>query len=203
MRKILVFLLFIIIFSPIALADDLDATELPSAGWDSYNKTIDNAFDRQKPVTDDLFNKTISDMKARNSKKGGWFWNKKKDEIVPLSPIPFKPDTYDNNEMQSVYNKIENTPTIMIPTTVVTDKGVTLSPGFYKLSNKKEADNSYSLILTQGTTLMASISTKHTDEDYEQKEINFYNVIPISDKYLKIIYGTLDLNLEALLEIKN
>lgn len=200
MRKLLLFILFFVVISPFALADELDSM---STGWDSYNKTVDNAFDRQKPVTDDLFNKTINDIKARNAKKRKWFWSKKKEDIVPLSPVPFKPDTYDNQEMQSVYNKLGHTPTIMIPVNVVTGDGVRLSPGFYKLSNKKEADNSYSLLLTQGTTLMATLPAKSTDEDYEQNEINFSNVIPISDKYLKIIYGTLDLNIEAVLEIKN
>lgn len=199
MRFVCLFLI-LIMFSPFALADELDSM---SSGWDSYNKTIENSFSGQKMITDEQFDKTIKQLKDRNSNKKKWWWSKKNEEIVPLSPVPFKPDTYDNNEMQSVYNKLEHTPTIMIPTNVVTEDGVRLAPGFYKLSNKKMSDNSYSFLLTQGTTLLATLPAKHTNVDYEQHSINFVNVTPISDRYLKVIYGTLDLNLEAILEIKN
>lgn len=201
--RVLLLILLLLAFYPMAHADDMDPLDSMSDSWDAYSKTIDKSFDGQKPVTDDTFNKTIENIKAKRSQKHFLFWTKKKQDIKPLSPIPFKPDTYDNSEMQSLYNKIENNPTIMIPTTVITDNDIILQPGYYKLSNKKENDGTYSLLLSQGTTVIATIPAKRSTQDYEQKEINYYNVIPVSDKYLKIIYGNLDLGIETLLEIKN
>lgn len=201
--RVLLLILLLLTFYPMAHADDMDALDSMSNSWDSYSKTIEKSFDGQKPVSDETFNKTIENIKAKRSQKHFLFWTKKKQEIKPLSPIPFKPDAYDNNEMQSLYNKIENNPTIMIPTRVITVNDIILQPGYYKLSNKKESDGTYSLLLTQGATVMATIPAKKSAEDYEQKEINYFNVIPISDKYLKIIYGNIDLSIEALLEIKN
>ncbi len=191
--RIIFILLLLIIFSPICLADDSDAV----GGWDTYGKDIDKAFTNTKPVTKELFDKTIQDIKARKNKK------KKKNEITPLSPIPFKEDTYDQNEMQSLYKKMDHTPTIMIPTDSIADNGAILHAGYYKLSNQKGAGNKYYLVFSQGNSTIARNEANQTEEDYNQKDINFVDVIPISDKYLKIIYGTIDLNLETFLEIKS
>lgn len=199
MRKlfgILILILAVAMSNNFVLSDDLDPTSSSGGDWSSFDKTINNSFSGQKAVTDEQFNKTLEEIKAR---RGGR--KRKKKEINSLSPVPYKTDTYSNNEMQSLYNKLQNTPTIMIPTSVVTEEGTKITAGYYKLTNKKINDN-YIFELTQGNTTIADIQAKQTNEDFHQQDINFVDVSPISQKYLRIIYGTVDLNLEAYLEIE-
>ena len=194
--RILILILLLLFVTPMCKAEGADSM---SGTWDSFGKTIDGSFNNVKPVTDELFNKTIEEIKSRGKKNK----KKKKNEIIPLSPVPHKTDIYDNNEMQSLYNKLQHTPTIMIPTNVITDNGTLMPTGYYKLSNKKSPDNKYYLVFSQGNSQIAENHAIQTEEDYKQKDINFVDVIPISDNYIKVIYGTIDLNLETILEIKS
>ena len=193
--RLISILLILFFISSACLADDIDAGESNSS-WDSFGKSIDNSFINTKPVTKELFDKTLENVKSKGKKR-----KKNKNEVIPLSPVPFKENQYDQSELQSIYNKIDHSPTIMIPTKVITDNNTVLNTGYYKLSNRQVSKNRYNLVFSQGTAVIAECEANQTEEDYKQKDINFVNVIPISDKYIKVIYGTMDLNLETYLEV--
>ena len=196
MRKLL-FVLIIILFSSSAIADELDSS---NDIWNS-SSFIDNAFSGQKPVTDEQFEKTINEIKSRPKKK--WFWQKTPPEVKPLSPTPQYSQYQQFNELQAVSDKINHSPTIMISTQVYDDSRNIIEPGYYKMSKKEETDGSYYLVLSQGTTTIARLKASHTNEDFKQSEINFGNAVPVQNKYIRLIYGNIDLTLEAFLEIKH
>lgn len=196
MKKLLL-IIFILFVSLPAFADELDSSN------DIWNSStfIDNAFTGQKPVTDEQFEKTIKEIKSRPKKK--WFWQKTPPEVKPLSPAPQYSQYQQFNELQSVSDKINHSPTIMISTQVYDDSRNIIEPGYYKMSKREELDGTYALILSQGTTTVAKVKATHTNEDFKQSEINFGNAVPIENKYIRLIYGNIDLNLEAFLEIKH
>ncbi len=193
-KNIAIFLLFFGLLSlNYASADELDP-----GGWDSIDATAEKGFEGQKPITDAQFNKTIKQIQER---KGGK--KKKKNEITPLSPVPYKNNPYDNNEMQSLYNNLTTTPTVMFSSFVIAPDGTVLSPGYYKLTNKQINRDEYIFELSQGSQIFAKVPARQTVEDFNEDKINFFKVSNVDDKYMRIIYGTMDLNLEGRLYIKN
>lgn len=183
-------------FSEEALDKSFDA-------WDATN-TFSDPFKGQKQVSDEQFDKTLEAIKEKAKNKKKWFWERKKPEVKPLCPVPqaSQDSIKEFSELQAVFDKVQQTPTVMISAPVYDDNGAIIEPGYYKLSNIKGADGNYYFELSQGSTKFASILAHHTEEDFHQREINFSRLDVIEDRYIRIIYGNLDLNLEAYLKIK-
>lgn len=205
MRYLVVLVGFICLFfshlSFAVLADDFDSVD---DSWESVN-TIDDSLLKQKPITDEDFNKTVQQMRdQRKSKKFKFFWLK--DDGKPLTQPAFLPQNappdVDTDSLMSVQDIVKETPTIMVPTDVITEDGVMVPTGFYKLSMQKEQDNFYKLLLMQGNNLVAKVNAYQTNEEFAPDELNFAKAIFLNDK-VKLIYGSLDLNLEAYLQVTN
>ena len=92
-------------------------------------------------------------------------------------------------------------PTVMIPVTLITPSHTEIPPGYYRILSAKN-DNGYFINFYQGNSLIAKVKALNTGNDYNQKSLNYAKVIPISDVYMKVIYGDIDCNIEAGLEIK-
>ena len=90
----------------------------------------------------------------------------------------------------------------MIPVSAYNDEGKTISPGYYKLSCKKVTTNEYNLELSQGTTKIMSVKAMHTEQDLEQDSIQFCNAEIIDGNRVRLMYGSLDLNLVGYLYFK-
>lgn len=200
MKKFLLLLFALATTFTIAYSDELDDT---INLWNA-TKEVDNAYYNQKPVTDKQFDELVD--KLKKPKKKWWQIFKKDMDIKPLSPVPESSEVSQFsqfNELQTVYQKIQHSPTIMISAPVETDEGVILAPGFYKLSAAKNKDGTYNLNLSQGAILCASLKAHQTNQDYNQTELNFGSANWINERCIKLIYGNIDLNLEAYLNLKD
>ena len=157
---------------------------------DSWNEMMDfdNSIQGQKPITDSEFNKVVKQLEQRKKTK-----RKKKNEI-PL------PNQMEQNEMSYLKDHLESTITILLPTESMTKDAKQIIPiGFYKLVadiDKTKEKNHY-INLYQGHRLIAKIEARETLEDFGQESINFAKIIQTDDQRLKVIYGSLDVNLEA------
>ncbi len=186
-----VFILFML-FQSVVSADD-DKNNI----WNNQNTAVFNkGFENQKAVSDNKLKKTVEQIKERSLTKKQ---KKFKEQFKPLSP------NYDEehfkNFVQENYPdpKSQNSHTIMIPLNVYSETGTMIPAGYYKLSCRKEADNKYSLELSQGTKLIISIPAVQTKQDLEQNSINFCNAEIIENNRLRLMYGNIDLNLVAYL----
>lgn len=95
---------------------------------------------------------------------------------------------------------LDSTITVLLPTESMTKDEKQIIPiGFYKLVadiDKTKEKNHY-INLYQGHRLIAKIEARETLEDFGQESINFAKIIQTDDTILKVIYGSLDVNLEA------
>lgn len=209
MRYLIVVFFFIcFVFQGLSLSvladDDLDSL---NDTWDSVNTNkIDNAIMQQKPVSDEEFNKTVQQLREQRKKKKFKFFWQSSDEGQPLTKPSFMPKNappeVDTNDFMSVQDIVKTTPTIMIPTDVITEYGSIVSAGFYKLSIQKIQDDIYNLLLIQGPNVVAKVNAYKTDEEFSPNELNFAKALLLKDR-IKLIYGSLDLNLEGYLKVKN
>lgn len=184
-----------------------DSFESVGDSWDTVNTNkIDYALMQQKAVTDDEFNKTVHELRERRKKSKFKFFWQKGDEGNPLIKPSFLPQnappTIDVESLVPVQDLVKDSPTIMVPTDVITEDGVNVPTGFYRLSIEQVRDNIYNLVLTQGSNVVARVNAYQTDEEFSPNELNFAKAIFLSDQ-VKLIYGSLDLNLEGYLKVKN
>ena len=90
----------------------------------------------------------------------------------------------------------------MIPVTLVTPYGKEIEPGYYRILSVKTEDNLFYLNFYQGNQLIAKIRAYEVNTDHNQKSINYAKIIPVDDRYINVIYGDIDCNIETRVDIK-
>ncbi len=194
----IVLLLICLIFSINALGAENGLTP-PSEQWGESAKVLNKGFENQKPVTDTKLKKTIEMIKERSLTKKQ---KKIRDEVKPLSPMSDEEYLKEFTMSQDPDNELSQTLTVMIPVWACDDTGKAIPPGYYKLSCHKQGNNTYILELSQGTTKIVSVEAHQTELDLEQDTISFCDAKIIDDKRIRLMYGTIDLNLVGYLYIK-
>ncbi len=171
----------------------------PSEQWGENASVLNDGFENQKPVTDTKLKKTIEMIKEKSLTKKQ---KKIRDEVKPLSPVPDNEYLKEFTMSQDPDNELSQTLTVMIPVWACDESGKTIPPGYYKLSCHKEGNNTYILELSQGTTKILTVEAHQTKLDLEQDTISFCDAKVIDDKRIRLMYGTIDLNLVGYLYIK-
>lgn len=198
MKKILLIVITFVLLCPIVSADELDdAMDMWSA-----DKSNDTTFTGQKMITDEQFDKTVDKIKQkeRDNKRKKW-WQRKAPEINPLCPVPETQNMFQSTELDNVKTTINLTPTIMIPTTVETSVGEIIEPGFYIMSYSKEGGTNY-LNLSQTPRITYKIPAQNAQEEDNSNDLNYGKAINLDNGYIKLIYGNVDVNIEAYLHVK-
>ena len=171
-----------------AMADDGDF-------WDEPMKIDSEAKNQQKAVTDQEFEKVMNFFEKKKKKKE----EKNKPKGAPIGPqMQENIQPADANSFKVTY---EEYPTIMIPVTLINYDYNEITPGFYRILSAKK-DNQYYLNFYQGNSLIAKVPAINTGNDHNQKSLNYAKIIPVNDKFMDIIYGDIDCNIEARVEIK-
>ena len=105
----------------------------------------------------------------------------------------------DNIESQTPLEEMEECQVINIPVDFVQD-GKIVEKGFYRVIGEKKDDGVY-LELYQAHDLIAKIKARETKDDFQQEYIQFVKLLPYNDSYMKIIFGCLDFNAYAYINI--
>ncbi len=188
MKRVLLLLMLFSFVSP-CFASDMDF-------WDEPMKIDTDAKTQQKAVTDQEFEKVMSLFEKKKKKAQ----EKKKPKGNPNMQI--SPEMEQNSgEMGNLKNLYESYPTVMIPVDLITDSHTEIPVGYYRILSVKK-DYGYYLNFYQGNSLIARIPAKDTGNDHNQKSLNYTKIIPVDDKYMNVIYGDIDCNLESKVYIK-
>ena len=89
---------------------------------------------------------------------------------------------------------------ICIPVELSVGEGI-LPVGHYQVKGEKDGDKVV-LNLYQAQFLMAKIPAIETTEDFGEDEILFVKWVPDGDYKMKILYGSMDFNAYAYVDIK-
>ena len=195
MKKSLFILVLSLVFCLPVSAGDVD---LPSSGdlWDNWNNSQD-FYGQDKPaVSDEDFDKAIDSLKNRNR-----FGFKKKNKNIPKGEERHNYDEteiYEENEEANVVNTL---PVLCIPVELSIGEGV-LPVGHYQIQGEKDENGNTILKLYQAQYVMAQLPATETNEDFEEDTITFAKWVPEGENKIKIIYGSLDFNAYAYVDIK-
>ncbi len=178
MKNIIV-ILFIIIFT-IGTASYADGDL-----WDNFG---DQNVYGQEPVSDEDFEKALE------SKKG----KKKRNKNIPKGE-----EFRQSNETDTINKMPESLPIICVSAPIKLNKTAILPVGHYQA--KGELRNGTPIIqLYQSQNLMAEIPAIETNDDFNEPEINFIKMIDSGkENQVKFIFGSVDFNAYAILEIAN
>ncbi len=188
MKRIFLLSLCLLLTTSTANADD--------GMWDSYSQNIDT-YGEQKFVGDDEFNEAIEKINSKNKVKK-WM-------NILQGTTPQKGSQYSKgNETEEINNtqgEKADLPVLSLPVEISFREGI-IPVGHYQVKGETE-NNKYILNLYQAHELIAKIPAYPTDEDFEKEEILFADWININDEQIKLIYGSLDFNAYAILNINN
>ena len=165
--------------------------------WDEQIKIDEAAKSQQRAVTDQEFNKVLDFFNRKKKKKE----DKKKPKGAPIGPQLPEGQTppSDSNVLPAKY---DDYPTVMIPVTLVTPAGTEIEPGYYRILSVKAQNRTFFLNFYQGNQLIAKIPAREVNTDHNQQSLNYAKIIPVNDMYMDVIYGDIDCNIEARLDIK-
>lgn len=187
MKKIFVLLIFLfLIILPVLAEDYSDSFGIGDSMKDTGS--VENAFNGQKSITDEEFQKTIDKIKAKQNKGK----NKK-----------FKGKSF--NE-ESSGDHIDETAAkisiLSIPLSLINGDGTEIPAGHYKIVGKKEKNDIY-LEFYQSSALVARVPAIETNNDFKENDINFVKLLPYNSQRVEVIYGSIDFNAYTFIRIKN
>lgn len=160
--------------------------------WDSFNTNISGP-QEQRFVSDEEFEQAL---KKKNKKLDKW------KKILLNNGSPRGEQFSQSDETESINNNQgadASLPVLALPVEVKIADGY-IPVGHYQVEGKNE-DGRIILNLYQAHNLIARIPAIETNDDYQQDEILFANWINDGDSRIKIIYGSLDFNAYALVDI--
>ncbi len=189
---IISFIIFSIFFVSPAFADDVD---LPASGdlWDNWNSPKD-FYGQDKPVTDEDFDKAIEQVKDKQNRN--WFGLKKRNKNIPKGE-----EFSQSNETEIINSNADKNslPVISLPVELKVGDDI-LPVGHYQIKAEKDGDSSV-IKFYQSQYVMAQVPAQETSDDFGEEEILFAKWVPENDNQIKLMYGSMDLNAYAIIDI--
>lgn len=175
MKKFLV-ILFILIIScgEFAFADgDL---------WDNFG---DQNVYGQKPVSDQDFEKALESKQKK----------KKRDKNIPKGE-----SFHQSNETNAIVDTSKEPDVLLIPLNLKVGEAGIVPIGHYEVVGEK-VDGTIFLKLYQAHDLIAKIPAEETEDDFNEPTIKFVKLLPHGETHVEIIYGGVDFNAYAIIDI--
>ena len=176
MKKILILAAIFCFFStPLKAEEDIMDT---ASG-------LSRELDMQKIISPQEYDKILNKLKKQPKKKRG-----KQQELMPSSIL-------DDDTLEEVSAKEEvYSATLMVPVMLFHQNGV-IPVGFYKLCASQE-NGKHFLNFYQGSDKIASVEAFLTNYEESEETINYVRLLPVQEGVVKVIYGSLEYNLETL-----
>ena len=187
MKNILLFVILIMFLAvPCTFADS----------WDDF-ADIDRAWDGQKSITNQEFEDAIETLEGNQKSKEEKQRNKQikkisrggtslHSDLAPLNNIPAQ-----QNPDQSQNGFLLN-----IPVSMLIDN-LPLEKGFYNVYANKDENNDIYFSFYQSQFFKGKVKANETNNDYGFETIDFIELVPYDDNFIKIIFGSLDFNAYA------
>lgn len=192
MKKILILIFIFLLIPQLAFSDEDISMPSSSDMWDNYG---DTNFYNQKAVSDKDFEKALESKKVKKN----FFGFKKKTQQEKNIP---KGEEYRQSNETEYINKAQNDyPTMLIPVDLIVDENTLVPVGHYQIRGE-EIEGKPFIELYQSHTCVAKIPAILTDNDFNQDRINFANWSEYDKNRIELIYGSLDFNAYALVNIK-
>jgi hypothetical protein len=187
MIRALIISLFFIFLLPSVLADS----------WDDFSD-VDRMWDGQKSITNKEFEQVMDALEEKANKKE----EKKKKKLfkrIGGGGTSLHKELNPESDVSEIEPIKQNEEGILLNSSVdlIVGGGV-LERGYYKvLAERNKDDNKIYLSFYQSQFFKGKIEATETNEDYGEKSIDFVRLLPYTESYVKIIFGSIDFNAYA------
>ncbi len=191
MKKFLFAFLFSFCFMLPVLGEDVD---LPASGdlWDNWSAG-QSFYGQDKSVSDEDFDKTVEALKSKKNKRA---------ERLRKKQIPKGEEFSQANETEIINEQAnqDTLPIITLPIELSLKEGA-LPVGHYQVKGEN-IDDRVVIRLYQAQYLMAEFPAIKTNDDFDEETITFGKWVLEGEDKIKIIFGSLDFNAYAIVDIK-
>lgn len=196
MKKYLLLLLLCLILSSAVsslpvMADDVD---MPATGdlWDNWNTKDDGR--EAKPVSDEEFDKAIEQIDKKVNKWKNWAKKRK---------IPKGEEFSQSNETEMIKeeHQEDSLSVLCVPVGLIAGENI-LPIGHYQVKGEK-VNGQPVLKFYQAHYQMAQFPAVETQDDFGEETISFVKWLPQGDNQIKVIYGSMDMNAYAIIDIEH
>ncbi len=167
--------------------------------WDNFSD-MDRVWDGQKSITNKEFEEAVETIEG-NQKQQEEKQRQKLIKKISGGGESLHSDLNPNSNINDIIpvSRNEEGMLLNIPVNLVID-GNAMDKGFYKVVVEKDKNNEVYLSFYQSQFLMGKVKAYTTEDDYDEEYIDFVKLLPYSDNFVKIIYGSLDFNAYAYIQ---
>ena len=192
MKKFLLSILiisFCMVFIP-SFADDNINTDL----WSDYSaEQIINNGKEAEYITDEDFEKAFDEIDAKVNKWKRWAEKRKMPKGENFSK------SNESEVLNEEHGEDASLPVMSLPVELKIGEGI-VPIGHYQVKGEM-IDGQPVLSLYQAHYLMAKVPAIETKDDFDKEEILFADWENVNDNQIKIIYGSLDFNAYAIVDM--
>jgi len=169
-----------------------------SSDWDDF-ENVDRMWDGQKTITDKEFEEVMQKLEENNIKKEEKQQQKKIKKISGGGKSLHK--ELDAGGEVPVFEKLKSKKEegILVNTPVNLLIGNTmLEKGYYKVIAERDKEtNKIYVNFYQSQFFKAKLEVIETDNDFGQDKLDFAELLPYNESFVKMIFGSLDFNAYA------
>ena len=187
MKRTIIFLIAMLI---------LPAQNVFADSWDDY-ADLDRAWDGQKTITNKEFEQAM-DLLQQKQKRKEARQKKRKAKKISGGGTSLHSELNPDKEINEVQLKPKDEGILInLPIHLIID-GKTLDKGYYKVIATKDNDNKIFINFYQSQFFMGKIEATETEEDFNQENVDFAEIIPYKDSFVKMVFGGIDFNAYAI-----
>lgn len=181
-------LIFILFFS-------FAPKQILAQDWEDF-ADLDKPWEAQKDFSNQKYEQVI-DALEQKKKKQETKKRKKLFKKISGGGTSLHEELNPDNQVQEidVFTKKEDL-LLNVSVDIVLNNTV-LDRGFYKILAEKDDNNNIVINFYQSQYLKGSVIATETDDDYGQDKIDFVDILPYNESFLKLIFGSLDFNAYA------
>ena len=187
MKRTIIFLIAMLI---------LPAQNVFADSWDDY-ADLDRAWDGQKTITNKEFEQAM-DLLQQKQKRKEARQKKRKAKKISGGGTSLHSELNPDKEINEVQLKPKDEGILInLPIHLIIDCK-TLDKGYYKVIATKDNDNKIFINFYQSQFFMGKIEATETEEDFNQENVDFAEIIPYKDSFVKMVFGGIDFNAYAI-----
>lgn len=159
---------------------------------------IDRAWDGQDAITNEQFEEAIDTLEA-NKKKKEAKQRKKLIKRVGGGGTSLHPGLDPSGEIKPMSEIGKEDALILnVPVHLIVG-GVKLDKGFYRILAERKEGKVY-LLFYQSQFFKGKVEAYETDDDFGEETLDFVNIAPYNQRYMRLVYGSLELNAYAYIQ---
>ncbi len=192
MKKVILLfgiLIILLVTGNVSFATDVDVSDSGDDLWDNWNAG-QSFYGQDKSVSDEEFDETVKKLEEKKNKK------------IRKKQVPKGEEFHQSNETEIINKEANDSlPVICIPAEIPVADGI-LPVGHYQIKGVKDENGNVSIELYQAHFVMAKFPATETNDDFGSETITFGKWLPEGNNKIKLIYGSMDINAYAIVDIK-